>query len=478
MEKVVIIGGGIIGCFLAHDLSQYEVEVTLIERKHAVCDEVTAANSAIVHAGYDPKEGTLKALLNRKGALMYPSICEHFHADYQRCGALVVACGEKEEETLEHLLAQGRKRGVEMIPLTREEIKAREPHISDAVTKALSVPETAIITPWALGNALIQEGVLNGVNLQLAQSVQAIEKTKKGYLVHTNQNSYEADIIINAAGLGSGAIMEMLEETPLFEIKPKRGQYYVLSKQAKSFVHEVIYPVPGPAGKGILCVPTVHGNTLLGPNSEWLDHEDTATTAQGLQEVREKLQKTMKEIPFGEVIHSYSGLRPCGNADDFYIQASAKDAHVIHLGCIDSPGLASAPAISTYVIDTLIKPISELKEKSAYQSWKEPLRMSELSEEERNEVIAKQPGYGHIICRCEQISEAEVIACIHEPCGAKTIKEIKKRVRPGMGKCQGGFCEVEIAKLLAQELHIPLSQVSYDRTAYFKESKVDTDENM
>ena len=306
--KIVIIGGGIIGCFLAHDLSRYDVDITLIERESDVCDEVSSANSAIIHAGYDPEEHTLKALLNKKGADMYPAICEQLNVDYKRIGAYVVAAGEEEEETLSILYERGTKRGIHMEWLTRDELLEKEPNISAQITKALSVPDTAIITPWEMGLTLIQEAVCNGLSLKLEENVVDIKRNGKQFHVITDKAHYDADIVINAAGLGSAKIMNMIEDTSLFDITPKRGQYFILSKHATDFVKHVLYPVPGKAGKGVLCVPTCHGNILLGPNSEILEEQDNGTSAQGLKEVREKLQKTVTNIPYGEIIHSYAGL--------------------------------------------------------------------------------------------------------------------------------------------------------------------------
>lgn len=471
MKEIIVIGGGIIGSFIAHDLSKYDaVHVSLLEKNADVADEVTAANSAIVHAGYDPKDGTLKALLNKRGADMYPSICEELHVDYKQCGALVLACGEEEERTLEKLYQQGVKRHVKVSYLKREEIFHREPNVSERVTKAMDVPETAIISPWEVCYALMDEFILNGGELFLQEEVLSIHKDTR-YHIMSNKGIRDADIIINAAGMGAQHIMEMVEDTALFTITPKRGQYFVLSKKEAGFVKEVMYPVPTTVGKGVLTVPTTHGNILLGPNSEWIKDEDTSTTAKGLANVRERLTKTIKDVPYQEVIHSYSGLRPCGNDNDFFIQTSPEDDAFIHCGCIDSPGLASAPAISEYVIDKFVKQLMTLSKKEQYVSRAPDIRMSDLSLDEKQEQIKKNHKYGHIICRCEEISEQEVIDSIHRPCGATSIKGVKKRVRPGMGKCQGGFCEIEVANILAHEMQTSLDTVRYDKTMYFTKNK-------
>lgn len=474
MKEIIVIGSGIIGSFIAHECSQYDVHVTVIERRHDLCEEVSAANSAIVHAGYDPEEGTLKGILNRRGALLYPSICSQLHVDYERCGAMVVACGDEEEEALEALYQRAVHRGVQASYLDAAQVKKREPNISSKVTKAMDVPETAIITPWEVCYALMDECLLNGVTLKLGEEVLSIASNENDHIVTTDKGTYRADFIINAAGLGAQRIMEMVEDIPLFTITPKRGQYFILSKNAKDYVHEIIYPVPTKAGKGVLAIPTIHGNTLLGPNNEVLDEEDTSTTSSGLQQVKEHLEKTLQQVPYAEVIHTYSGLRPSGNHGDFFIDYGKASTRILHCACIDSPGLASAPAIGEYVMQEFVLPTLSLKRKSVYRHRREDIRMKDLTLEQKQNQIMQKPSFGHIICRCEEISEQEVVDCIHRPCGARSIKGVKKRVRPGMGKCQGGFCEVEVAKILARELHIPLHEVPYDGESYFMESKEET----
>lgn len=471
MKEIMVIGSGIIGSFIAHELSQYDVHVTIVEKHHDICEEVSAANSAIVHAGYDPEEGTLKGKLNKRGADMYPSICKQLHVDYVKCGAIVAACGEEEEKELETLYQRAVRRNIDVTYLTRQEILQREPNISEAVTKAMDVPSTAVITPWEVCNALLDECLLNACDIKLGEEVIDVKKEDNVICVTTTKGTYQVDMLINAAGIGAQRVMEMIEENPLFHITPKRGQYFILSKRAKGFVNEIIYPVPTKVGKGVLAIPTVHGNTLLGPNSELEMDEDTSTTSEGLASVKEKLAKTLTNVPYQEVIHTYSGLRPTGNDNDFFCEYSKASKQIIHCACIDSPGLASAPAIGEYVVNEFVLPAMELKRKAKYQHRMVQERMQDKSLTEKQELIKHNKAFGHIICRCEEISEQEVVDCIHRPCGARSIKGVKKRVRPGMGKCQGGFCEIEVARILARELNIPLEEVPYDGETYFEVSK-------
>ncbi len=461
MEDIVIIGAGIVGCFLAHDLSKYDLKITVIEKEADIANATTMANSAIIHTGYDPKEGTLKAKLNVRGARMYPSICKELQIDYQPCGAYIVARDEKECRVLQELRERAKQRGIEATILSQEEIRKTEANIADQVIQALSVPQTAIIYPWQCAIALMEEAVLNGTTVKLDQKVESIEESNGSFIIHTDTEQICSRIVINAAGCGAEEIADMIEEAP-FHITCKKGEYFVLSKLAKTLVNHIIYPVPTQKGKGVLAVPTTHGNVLLGPNNDVCEPSDLAVTAKGMESVRQQIKQTLKNIPYHEVIRSYCGLRPSGNDGDFYIRSSQKNPHFIHVGCIDSPGLASAPAISEYVIDQLIRPLCPLKDKQAYQKRTAPIVMADLDEEEKAKLIQEQPLYGKIVCKCEAISYQEIVDAVHGPCGAKTIKAIKKRVRPGMGKCQGGFCEVEVAKILAKELNIPLASVRYD----------------
>lgn len=461
MYDVIIIGAGICGSFLAHDLSKAELKVAVVEREHDVANEVTMANSAIVHAGYDPKEGTLKAQLNVLGASMYEKICKEIGADYQKIGAYVLAQSPEEITILEQLKKQAHKRGITAQMLTQAEIQNEEPNVSQNIIAALSIPDTAIIYPWQVSIHLMEEAILNGVELFLDEEVLNIVKNKTGFQIQTNKQTLEAKVVINAAGLQAAKIAAMLDEHP-YEITYKRGQYYVLSKLAKGFVKHIVYPVPTKKGKGVLAVPTTHGNTLLGPTAEWIEDEDTSVSAEGLAYVKEHVAQMLDNVPYQEVIRSYSGIRPCGNQGDFYIQDSKENTGFIHVACIDSPGLASAPAISAYTIEHFVSNYFDLTPKKKYQKRRASIVCANMSEEERNACIQQTPSFGRMICRCEGISEGEILDVIHRPCGATSIKGIKKRIRPGMGKCQGGFCEVEVAKILARELQIPLQEVVYD----------------
>lgn len=459
MKKVIIIGAGITGSFIAHKLCHYALDITVIEAEADVANGTTMANSAIVHTGYDPEDGTLKALLNVRGAQMYPEICKDLGCDYVPCGAYVVARSNEEGE-LAKLYERAEKRHIKVAYLTSEEARKEEPNLHESIVKVMSVPETAIIYPWEVSIALMEEAVLNGVTLKLGQRVEAIVKKDRTFIVETNKESYDGDYVINAAGCKAEEIASLIEEAP-FHIQPKKGEYFVLSKQARGFVNHIIYPTPTHEGKGVLCVPTTHGNILLGPTSEECNQNDISTSQQGLDLIKERLANMMNNIPYQEIIRSYTGIRACGNDNDFYINASVHHEHMIHIACIDSPGLASSPAIAEYVYEQFFQQ-EHFEKKSVFKKRKHPIIKSCLSMDEKQRMIQKNSAYGQIVCRCEQISRGEIIDAIHRPFGAKTMKAIKKRVRPGMGQCQGGFCEPHVAKILAEELHISLSEVLYD----------------
>ena len=478
MYDVLIVGAGITGCFLADELSRYELSVAVLERENDVACGSTMANSAIIHAGNDPEEGTLKARLNLEGSRSYEDICKRLHVPYKKIGSFTVASGSGEEKVLAALFDRAKARGIEARLLSGDEARVLEPTLSKSVTQALELPETAVIGPWETAEALMEEAVLNGVQLFLNREVTGIFRREEGFVVETaGGEEFPARIVVNAAGLYADELYGMVSggrrlrgtDSPL-EITPRRGEYFVLDKLEKPLVSRVIYPVPGKLGKGVLAVPTVHGNVLLGPNSmDMDDKEGIDNTREGLDYVKSQLGRILEQVPYGKVIRNFAGLRAKGNTGDFIIEESPEAPGFINAAGIESPGLSSAPAIASYIRKEIIRtellaPGFTWKEKKEYRHRKPPIVMAELSEEERNAVIKADPAYGRIVCRCEQISEGEVAAAIRKLVGAVSIKGVKKRVRPGMGRCQGGFCQPEIVKLLARELGIDEDEVAVSYT--------------
>ncbi len=458
MYDIIIIGAGIVGTILAKDLSQFHCKVALLDKENDVANGATNANSAIIHTGYDPEDNTLKAKLNVEGARMYESLCRQLYCKYKTVGAFIVACSEEEEKHLDVLADRAIRRNIPFEWLSGDQAREKEKNLSPSVTKALDFYTTAIVYPWQIAEACAEVAVNNGVNLLLNHEVIGIDTNQDYYTVHTNSGDLETKLIINASGICADQIHKMVTDEIQYEMQPKRGEYYVLDNDI-SFAEHIIFSVPSKKGKGVLAVPTVYGNTLLGPNAE--EQEDTSTSRDGLAYVKENIQKTMCNVPYQKVIRTFAGLRPSSTSKDFIIEEVVPN--FIDVASIESPGLASAPAIAKYVIDNFIsKKISLEKNPDATQTRKKPVVMCELNDAEKNEMIQKNPLYGKIICRCESISEQEIIDCIHKPVGARSVKGVKKRVRPGMGRCQGGFCEPYVLEILARELNLSPLEVLQD----------------
>jgi len=490
MYDICIVGAGIIGCFMARDLSKRELSILMIDKESDPANGSTMANSAIIHAGDDPEDGTLKALLNVRGSRMYEDICRDLGTAFLRTSALVAATSPEEEVTLGMRFEKARARGIPAVMLTREEAIRKEPNLSSLVTKAMELPTTGVIRPWEVAIALAEEAVLNGVELHLEEEVTGINRhigepavpgipddsdtgfytvrTRACSLSDKGEHTYDARVIINCAGVFTDKIYRMVtDRNPLpFTVIPRRGEYFVIDKLKEPVVKRIIYPVPSAVGKGILATPTVDGNLLVGPNALDIDDPDGInTTYDGLAYVREKISKTVKNIPMDKVIRQFAGLRAKGNNGDFLIEEADDARHFINIACIDSPGLSSAPAISEYVIVNILGGFLPMTMKKSFIKRRPPVDLAAMPPDERAKLAAKDPSFGNIICRCEQVTEGEILDVIRRPVGARTVKGVKKRARPGMGRCQGGFCEPRVVEILARELGIPKTDVRYDSSA-------------
>ena len=462
MEDIIIIGGGIIGSLIAYNCSKYHCNVLLLEKDNDIANKATMANSAIIHAGYDPDDYSLKAEMNVRGARKYPSLCRELKVDFKQIGSLVVAVDEEQIKTLKKLQKQAEKRGIKTRIIAREEILMMEENISDDVKQALYCAQTGIVTPWKVAIAAMETAMTNQCKCELNQEVKEIIKEEDGFLIRTQNHEYHARMVINCAGVYADKINEMVTHQKDFTIVPRKGEYYVLSKKAQKLVKHVIYPAPSKAGKGVLVVPTVHGNILLGPNAaDQDDREDVSTSSQGLQFVREKIDQIVKNVPYNEIIHSFSGLRPVCDRHDFIIEKSCVK-NFINVAGIESPGLASAPAIAEKVVEDFVLKRFNFSKRMFFAHRVKNVVISECSDDEKARYIAHNPKYGKMVCRCEQVSEGEIIDCIRRKCGARSVVAVKKRVRPGMGKCQGGFCEPLVVKILARELNISPLEVDYN----------------
>ena len=457
MFDVIIIGAGITGSLIAYNLSKYDLKVFLLEKNSDVAEGATGANSAMVHSGHDPKPGTLKCKYNLLGNRMFPDLCKELKVPFKQIGAYVVATSSEEENNLEVLIKQCEERKIPFEVLDGDTARISEPNLSDNVTKALSLPTTGIINPWLTSMAACENAMLNGVELKLNYEVKSIKKNNT-FIIN---DELETKILINCAGAHCDDITNMLTTSP-YKVETKKGEYYVLD-HITNYVNHVIYPVPSNKGKGVLAIPTVDDNVLLGPNSDFIEDKDNVSTGDGLDYVKKEITKTMKNIPYYKMIHTFAGLRPHINLNDFYIQEDEHIENFIHVAGIESPGLTSAPAIAKDVVENIVirKLNPDVKKEYVYrEAYK---CMKDMSDDEKAELIKKDPDYGKIICRCEKISLGEIKDAINRKCGATTIKGVKMRCRPGMGRCQGGFCEPEVVKILAKELNKSIEDIRLDK---------------
>ena len=461
MYDITIVGAGIIGTLMAHELSKYDLNVLVLEKENDVAEGATGANSAIIHSGHDPKPGTLKCRYNLLGNRMYPDLCKELKVDYKPIGAFVVATNEDEESNLEVLINQCKERNIPFEVFDGDEARKQEPNLSDDVCKALSLPTTGIIMPFEVAIAAMEEAMLNGVDLKLGYEVKNIEKKDDRFVIN---NEIESRIVVNCAGAHVDEITNMLTKSP-YKVETRKGEYFVLDHLDDKFVKHVIYPVPSIKGKGVLAVPTTHGNVMLGPNSDYCDDVEDDSTGTGLDYVRQQISKTVKNIPYNKMIHTFAGLRPHIDLGDFYIREDDNISNFIHIAGIESPGLTAAPAIVKDVINNIILPkYSECHVKNEYVRRQAFIDMNSMSDDEKQKMIEKDPAFGEIICRCEKISAGQIKDVINRECGARTIKGVKMRCRPGMGRCQGGFCEVEVARILSNELNVDIKDILLDKS--------------
>jgi glycerol-3-phosphate dehydrogenase len=453
MTDVVIIGAGVIGAAVARELSKYKLNITVLERECDVAMGATSANSGIVHAGFDAKPGTLKARFNLRGSLLMEEYCKSLGVKYKRCGSLVVGFDEDDLKTLKSLLLRGEENGVSSLKiLSGDEVRAIEPNIGAGVKYALHAPTGAIVCPYELCMAALGSAMDNGAELLLNFDVSEISRSDGKYTVRARDGrEVSAEVVINAAGVYSDFIATLVGECD-FKIGARRGEYMLLDKKAGGLVKSTVFRCPSKAGKGILVTPTVDGNLMLGPTAEEIpDKDDTSSTVIGLAKIKEKASEQVSGIDTSKVITSFSGLRAGGDSGDFIIN---RRAGFINLAGIESPGLTASPAIAEYAAE-LVGEVTELSLRSDFVSERRPMHwFSLLSREEKNEIIKKSPEYAKIVCRCELISEGEILDAIRTNPGATTVDGVKRRTRATMGRCQGGFCTPRIVELLAEELGV------------------------
>ena len=457
---VTVIGAGVVGGMIARTLAKYDLSLCILDKENDVAMGATRANSAIVHAGFDAKEGSLKARLNVRGSEMMEEVTRQLGVKYKRNESLVVAF-ENERAEVEAIYERGVRNGVKGLRIVeKEELQKMEPNINPDLACALLAPTGAIVCPYELAIAAVGNAMDNGADLKLNFKVSGIEKVEGGYVITSESGEkVETSIVINSAGVYSEEVAAMTGDAD-FTVHPRRGEYMLLDKECGSFTERTIFHTPTKMGKGILVSPTVDGNLLLGPTATDIeDKEDTTTTPEGFATIFDKASDNVAKLPFNKVITSFCGLRSVGSTGDFIIKHREG---VVTLAGIESPGLSSAPAIAEYVEEMLKSEMGmDAKVKADY----EPTRKAghyfhELSMEEKNEIIKKDPRYGRIVCRCEGITEGEIVEAILRNPPASDVDGVKRRTRSGMGRCQGGFCSPTVVEIIARERGIAFEEVT------------------
>ena len=458
---VAIVGAGVIGGLIANELSHYDIKVALLEKCNDMAMGTTKANSAIVHGGFDAVPGTVKAEMNVKGTAMMPELCKKLSVPFKNNGSVVVAFSDSEMEHIKELYARGVKNGVPGISvIDRDKLREIEPNISDNAVGALLCESSGIVCPYELTIAAVETAVTNGVEFIRNCEVKAINSVEGAYVLDTTKGDIAAKYIINAAGNFSDTLAHMVGDDS-FKIIPRKGEYYLLDKSVGDLASHTIFQCPNEMGKGILVTPTVDGNLLIGPTAKNVEgKDDIDTTPEGLIEIVEKALKSVPTVSVRNAITSFAGVRSHPDNDDFIIAWSEKDDCFLNVAGIESPGLSSAPAIAVRVRELLGEKIV-LTEKETYtDTRKAPVRFRHMNDEERAELIKQNSAYGRIVCRCETITEGEIIDAIHAPAGARDVDGVKRRTRAGMGRCQGGFCGSKVLEILARELDIPMNEIT------------------
>ena len=462
MFDVAIVGAGVIGGMLARELSRYDLSVCLLEKENDVAMGASKANSGIVHGGYDPEPHTLKAKLNTEGVELLFQAAKDLHVPIIRNGSMVCAFSAEEEPMVEELYNRGLENGIPGLEvLSGDEARALEPNLSATVTKVLRVTNAGIVGPYELTIAAIGNAMDNGVTLKRNFAVSAIEKAAHFTVTADSGETVQAKNLVNCAGGGSDKIAAMAGDG-FFTVIPRAGEYMLLDKAEGGRVQHTLFQCPTKEGKGILVSPTAHGNLLVGPTATRVATPDSKdTTPEGLEIVQRLASKSVPSVNYRQVITSFTGVRASTGSGDFILQASEKVPGLIHAGAIDSPGLTCCVSIAKYLVEILQSQGLTLTEKNDWNGIrKDPNAFQKMTDEEKDAFIKANPAYGKIVCRCETISEGEILAAIRTNPGATDMDGVKRRTRSGMGRCQGGFCGPYVMELLAREQNIPMEEVT------------------
>lgn len=462
MYDVIVIGAGVAGCASARELSRYQVKACVLEKEEDVCCGTSKANSAIVHAGYDAAEGSLMAKLNVEGNEMMEALSKELDFPFKRSGSLVVCLDEDDLPGLKELYDRGIKNGVKdlQVIVDKEEIRRLEPNLTDEAVGVLYAPTAGIVCPFEMNIAMAENAYENGVEFRFDTEVRDIRKFEGGWELVTDKGTFKTRYVVNAAGVYADKFHNMVSEKKI-HITPRRGDYCLLDKKAGSHVSHTIFALPGKFGKGVLVTPTVHGNLLVGPTAiDIEDKESTATTREGIDELIGKAGMNVKNLPMRQVITSFAGLRAHEDGHEFIIGEVEGAEGFIDCAGIESPGLTSAPAIGRMVAQILQEKMDLQPDPNFCGRRKKILDPETLTAEERNALIKENPAYGNIICRCEMVTEGEILDAIHRPLGARSLDGVKRRTRAGMGRCQAGFCSPRTMEILARELKMSMFDIT------------------
>lgn len=464
MYDVAIIGAGVIGASIFRELTKFNLKVAILEKENDVAMGTTKANSAIIHAGYDPENGSLMAKYNVIGNEMFEGLCKELSVPFIRNGSLVLAFNEEDMDVIKHLYENGNRNNVKDLKIiSKEEVLKLEPNISENICGALYAPTGGIIGPFEYTIALVENAVENGGEVKLNSEVIEIIKDDVFTIKLNNKEEIKAKYVINAAGVYADKIHNMVCEES-FKISPIRGEYYVLDKDEGSNFSHTMFQCPSKLGKGVVVTPTVHGNLIVGPNAEKIDDKDSVkTTSEALDFIRETATRTTNKINFRSSIRNFAGLRADSDRGDFIVEENDKVKGFIDASGMKSPGLTSAPAIAIDIIEILKKSGLNLIKNESFNPYRNQIRFMELSADEKKEVIKKDKNYGRIICRCEEITEGEIIDAINKSFGSISLDGVKRRCRPGMGRCQGGFCGPRVQEIISRELNIPLESIVQEK---------------
>ncbi len=461
MIDVIIIGGGVVGCGVARELSRYNLNIGLLEKTDDISNGQSKANTAIIHGGYDAHPGTLKAKFNVLGNQMFDGVCEELDVPHKRNTSLVVSFNPDDHDQLVALKKQGEINGVSGLSVIgQDELRKREPNIGSTAYEALLVETGGIVCPYELTQAFAENAAINGVNFYREAQVTAIERWEDGWKVTSTAGTFIAKAVVNCAGLYSDELNNMVSEDKI-KIVPRRGEYYIVDKKFGDTFHAAIFQLPTKMGKGILVAPTVDNTVLIGPTAEDIDDKtDTRTTAAGLEKVLKYASLTWEHIPMRSFITTFSGLRAHCDRDDFVLGEAPDAPMFFNAVGVESPGLTSSPAIAKHLAEMVADKLNATKKENFNPIRKGIPKFREMTDEQRARVIAINPDYAKIVCRCETVTEAEIREAIRRPVGARTVDGIKRRTRAGMGRCQAGFCTPRTLEILSEELHISPLEVT------------------